>query len=76
MFIFCIFNCRDFADVKPDGSCVFKKWYRKLNHLTSGITQFQGNKKRLNVRSNNKEMIEENFLRKGEIRDSFIEDVH
>lgn len=53
-----------------------KKWYRKWNNLTSEITQFQGNKKRINVRSNNKEMIEESFLRKGEIRDSFIEDVH
>ena len=53
-----------------------KKWYRKLNNLTSEITQFQGNKKRLNVRSNNKEIIDENFLRKGEIRDSFIEDIH
>lgn len=53
-----------------------KKWYRKWNNLTSEITQFQGNKKRINVRSNNKEMIEESFLRKGEIQDSFIEDVH
>lgn len=53
-----------------------KKWYRKLNNLTSEITQFRGIKKRVNVRSNNKEMIEESFLRKGEIRDSFTEDVH
>ena len=38
MFIFCIFNCRDFADVKPDGSCIFKKWYRKVyNQFVSRV---------------------------------------